>query len=64
MSASFSSYWLMRCPMMLKVCSITSSELIAACESVWVEILTAIMKSAPISRAKRTGTGATRPPST
>ena len=50
--------------MMVKVCISTSSELAVACASVALEMLTAMMNSAPISLAKRTGTGATRPPST
>jgi hypothetical protein len=64
MSAFSSSYMFSRCPMIANDCSTVSSELTVACTSGCDEMFTAITKSAPISCAKRTGTGDTRPPST
>ena len=64
MSASFSSNWLMLRPMMAKVCSNIFITSLVALPSSGDEMSTAITISAPIWRAKRTGTGDTKPPST
>ena len=63
-SASRSSKLLMLRPMIAKVCSSMRIASPVGLPSGGAEMSTAITNSAPIWRAKRTGTGATRPPST
>jgi len=63
-SAPASSSRLMLWPMMAKVCSNRRKVSLVALPSGALEMSTAITSSAPICRAWRTGTGATRPPST
>ena len=63
-SASRSSKLLMLRPMMAKVWSRICIESAVGLPSGASEMSTAMTSSAPIWRANRTGTGATRPPST
>ena len=64
MSASRSSSTLMLRPMIAKVCSRILNGSLVALPSGGELMSTASTNSAPICRAKRTGTGDTRPPST